>query len=172
MRLVLPVYTHGMLITIVMKNIQQIIFWAECFSHNIRYFQVLIMAVTVWLAHWSRQIAEEQERSYYVIVLAAFAAAALVVSILRAILTLYSMVKVSRGGVDDKLMTALWNGLTSLRENGLEQQKHHSLRRLALVSCKFLNQYQHFAATPPYDVETISFSERHFLKIMLLFFLE
>lgn len=54
------------------------------------------MAVTVWLAHWSRQSAKEQERSYYVIVLAVFAAAALVVSLLRAILTLYSLVKVGK----------------------------------------------------------------------------
>lgn len=60
------------------------------------------MAVTVWLAHWSRQSAEEQERSYYVIFLAIISAAALVVSLLRAILTLYSLVKVGKRWVGDE----------------------------------------------------------------------
>ena len=56
------------------------------------------MAVTVWLAHWSQKRPGEQERPYYVIVLAAFTAAAVVLSLLRAILAFYSMVKVKKRG--------------------------------------------------------------------------
>ena len=58
------------------------------------------MAVTVWLAHWSQQRPEEQERPYYVIVLAAFVAAAVVLSLLRSIFAFYSTVKVKKGVTD------------------------------------------------------------------------
>ncbi|CAM9967371.1 unnamed protein product, partial [Ectocarpus sp. 12 AP-2014] len=57
--------------------------------------QVLVMGVTVWLARWSRQSEEEQDRSRYVIVLALLTAAAVVVSLFRAVLTFFSLVKAS-----------------------------------------------------------------------------
>lgn len=56
--------------------------------------QVLVMAVTVWLARWSRQDEKEQERSFYAIVLALLALAAVAVSLLRAVLAFFSLVKV------------------------------------------------------------------------------
>ena len=58
------------------------------------------MAVTVWLAHWSQERPEEQERPYYVIVLAAFVAAAVVLSLQRSIFAFYSMAKVKKGVTD------------------------------------------------------------------------
>ncbi|CBN77893.1 conserved unknown protein [Ectocarpus siliculosus] len=57
--------------------------------------QVLVMGVTVWLARWSRQSEEEQDRSRNVIVLALLTAAAVVVSLFRAVLTFFSLVKAS-----------------------------------------------------------------------------
>ncbi|CAM9122833.1 unnamed protein product, partial [Ectocarpus sp. 4 AP-2014] len=57
--------------------------------------QVLVMGVTVWLARWSSQSEEEQGRSQYVIVLALLSAAAVVVSLFRAVLTFFSLVKAS-----------------------------------------------------------------------------
>ncbi|CAM9996930.1 unnamed protein product, partial [Ectocarpus fasciculatus] len=58
--------------------------------------QVLVMGVTVWLARWSRQSKEEQDRSRYVIVLALLTVAAVVVSLFRAVLTFFSLVKASQ----------------------------------------------------------------------------
>lgn len=52
------------------------------------------MAVTVWLARWSRLDKKEQERPYYVYVLALLAFAAVVLSLFRAVLAFYSLVKV------------------------------------------------------------------------------
>lgn len=59
-----------------------------------RQIQVLVMGVTVWLARWSRQTEEEQEEEHYVAVLALLALAAIVVSLLRAVLTYSSLIKV------------------------------------------------------------------------------
>lgn len=52
------------------------------------------MAVTVWLARWSRQTKEEQQRHIYVVVLALLAVAAVLMSLFRAVLTFFSLVKV------------------------------------------------------------------------------
>ncbi len=52
------------------------------------------MGVTVWLARWSRQTEEEQNRRHYVVVLAVLAAGAVLVSMFRAILTFFSLVRV------------------------------------------------------------------------------
>ncbi|CAN0455405.1 unnamed protein product, partial [Ascophyllum nodosum] len=57
--------------------------------------QVLIMVVTVWLATWSGKSPEEQKRSYYIEVMAALVAAAIVVSLLRSVLAFSSLVKAS-----------------------------------------------------------------------------
>ncbi|CAM9767000.1 unnamed protein product, partial [Ectocarpus sp. 12 AP-2014] len=57
--------------------------------------QVMVMGVTVWLARWSSQSEEEQNRSRNVIVLALLSAAAVVVSLFRAVLTFFSLVKAS-----------------------------------------------------------------------------
>eukprot|EP00752_Nemacystus_decipiens_P006704 g6027.t1 len=57
--------------------------------------QVLVMGVTVWLARWSRQSEEEQDRKRYVIVLALLAVAAVFVSLFRAVLTFFSLVRAS-----------------------------------------------------------------------------
>ncbi|CAM9886717.1 unnamed protein product [Scytosiphon promiscuus] len=57
--------------------------------------QVLMMGVTVWLARWSRQSEEEQDKRRYVVVLALLAVAAVIVSLFRAILTFFSLVKAS-----------------------------------------------------------------------------
>ncbi|CAN0142706.1 unnamed protein product [Ectocarpus sp. 6 AP-2014] len=57
--------------------------------------QVLVMGVTVWLARWSRQSEEEQDRSRNVIVLALLSAAAVVVALSRAVLAFFSLVKAS-----------------------------------------------------------------------------
>ncbi|CAM9532363.1 unnamed protein product, partial [Hapterophycus canaliculatus] len=58
-------------------------------------FQVLVMGVTVWLARWSRQTEEEQDKRRYLVVLILLAVAAVIVSLLRAILTFFSLVKAS-----------------------------------------------------------------------------
>ena len=52
------------------------------------------MVVTVWLATWSGKSPEEQKRSYYIEVMAALVAAAIVVSLLRSVLAFSSLVKV------------------------------------------------------------------------------
>ena len=57
-------------------------------------WQVLVMGVTVWLARWSRQTAEEQDRKRYVVTLTVLAAGAVLVSLFRAILTFSSLVRV------------------------------------------------------------------------------
>lgn len=53
-----------------------------------------MMAVTVWLARWSRQSTEEQNRNHYVGILVILTASALAVSLLRSVLTFSSLVKV------------------------------------------------------------------------------
>lgn len=55
-----------------------------------------MMGVTVWLARWSRQSEEEQDKRRYVVVLALLAVAAVIVSLFRAILTFFSLVKVRK----------------------------------------------------------------------------
>ena len=60
--------------------------------------QLLVMGVTVWLARWSSQSEEEQNRRHYVIVLALLTVAAAVVSLLRAVLTFFSLVRVTCPG--------------------------------------------------------------------------
>lgn len=55
-----------------------------------------MMAVTVWLARWSRQSEQEQSRSRYVGILVLLTVSALVVSLLRSALTFTSLVKVRK----------------------------------------------------------------------------
>ena len=57
-------------------------------------WQVLVMGVTVWLARWSQQTEEEQDRGRYVVALAVLTAGAVSVSLFRAILTFFSLVRV------------------------------------------------------------------------------
>lgn len=52
------------------------------------------MCVTIWLAEWSRQTKEMQQRPRYLTVLVLFTLAAAVVSGLRAFITLSSLVNV------------------------------------------------------------------------------
>ena len=52
------------------------------------------MAVTVWLAKWSRQSEEEQKQARYLLVLILFTVAAVVVSLLRSVITFVSLVRV------------------------------------------------------------------------------
>lgn len=52
------------------------------------------MAVTVWLAQWSSQDEVTQGENRYPILLATFAAAAIVISLARSIITFFSLVKV------------------------------------------------------------------------------
>lgn len=56
--------------------------------------QALIMSVTVWLAKWSRQSEEEQQRGRYLLVLVLLTVAAVVVSLLRALVTFINLVRV------------------------------------------------------------------------------
>ena len=53
-----------------------------------------MMGVTVWLARWSRQSEEEQNRVRYVAILVLLTASALAVSLLRSVLAFSSLVKV------------------------------------------------------------------------------
>eukprot|EP00903_Cladosiphon_okamuranus_P016201 g14950.t2 len=57
--------------------------------------QVLVIGVTVWLARWSRQSEEDQDRRRHVVGLALLTVAAVVVSLFRAVLTFFSLVKAS-----------------------------------------------------------------------------
>eukprot|EP00752_Nemacystus_decipiens_P006715 g6038.t1 len=57
--------------------------------------QVLMMAVTVWLARWSRQSVEEQSRGRYVGILFLLTASSLAVSLLRSALAFSNLVKAS-----------------------------------------------------------------------------
>ena len=59
-------------------------------------WQVLVMGVTVWLARWSQQTEEEQDRGRYVVALAVLTAGAVLVSLFRAILTFFSLVRVRK----------------------------------------------------------------------------
>ncbi len=52
------------------------------------------MGVTVWLVKWSRQTEEEQGSRRYLAVVVLLTLSALVVSLLRTILTFFSLVKV------------------------------------------------------------------------------
>ena len=52
------------------------------------------MAVTVWLAKWSRQSEEEQKQARYLLVLILFTVAAVVLSLLRSVVTFASLVRV------------------------------------------------------------------------------
>lgn len=52
------------------------------------------MAVTVWIAKWSRQSEEEQKKTRYLLVLVLLTVAAVVVSLLRAVVTFISLVRV------------------------------------------------------------------------------
>ena len=52
------------------------------------------MAVTVWLAKWSRQNEEEQKRARYLLVLVLLTVAAVVVSLFRALITFINLVRV------------------------------------------------------------------------------
>lgn len=61
-------------------------------------YQALAMSVTIWLAKWSRESKEEQQRTRYVAVLVVLTLAATSVSLLRAVVTFASLVKVSGGG--------------------------------------------------------------------------
>lgn len=61
-----------------------------------RYLQVLVLAVTLWIAWWSQQSDEDQRHPYYVGVLGVLTAAALVVSIFRSLLTFYCLLTVRR----------------------------------------------------------------------------
>lgn len=53
------------------------------------------MGVTVWIARWSDQSEEEQDRSFYIVTLAVLALAAVIISVLRAVLTFFALVKVN-----------------------------------------------------------------------------
>lgn len=53
-----------------------------------------MIGVTVWLARWSRQTEEEQDRRRYVVVLGLLTVAAVAVSLLRAIVTFFCLVQV------------------------------------------------------------------------------
>ena len=57
-------------------------------------YQVLVMLVTIWLAEWSRQTFEEQQRTRYLTVLVLLTLAAIIVSLLRAVITFASLVTV------------------------------------------------------------------------------
>lgn len=62
--------------------------------HSLICCQVLAMGVTVWLVKWSRHTEEEQGSGHHLTVLVLLTLSALVVSLLRTILTFFSLVKV------------------------------------------------------------------------------
>lgn len=57
----------------------------------------MVVAITVWIARWSEQGKQEQEREVYIVTLTILALGAVVVSIVRAILAFFAMVRVSSG---------------------------------------------------------------------------
>ena len=67
-----------------------------------------MMAVTVWLARWSRQGAEEQDRNRNVAILVILTASALVVSLLRSVLAFFSLVKVWNQNLKSALDALCW----------------------------------------------------------------
>lgn len=81
--------------------------------------QVLAMAVTVWLARWSRQSEEEQQKTYYVVVLALFAVTAVIISLMRAILAFYCLVKVCFGAYAMDVCTPYSSSTVGGRECGV-----------------------------------------------------
>ena len=72
--------------------------------------QVLVMGVTVWLATWARQTEEEQDRTRYVVALVGLTAGAIFVSLFRAILTFFSLVRVSKNVLPLALHFSSWCG--------------------------------------------------------------
>lgn len=56
--------------------------------------KVLTLSATVWLAKWSRQSKEEQQRTSYITVLVLLTLATMVVSFFRDVVTFASLVKV------------------------------------------------------------------------------
>ena len=64
------------------------------FTNRATRYQVLVMLVTIWLAEWSRQTFDEQQRTHYLTILVLLTLAAIMVSLLRAVITFASLVTV------------------------------------------------------------------------------
>lgn len=56
-----------------------------------------MIGVTVWIAWWSEQSKEEQDRTFYIFTLVILVLAAIIVSGIRSVLAFFAMVKVSTG---------------------------------------------------------------------------
>lgn len=54
-----------------------------------------MIGITVWLAWWSNQNEEEQDRKFYIVTLLVLTLIAVVVSIIRSVLAFFAMIKVS-----------------------------------------------------------------------------
>lgn len=59
--------------------------------------QAMMMAVTVWIARWSQKSGEEQKRKVYVGTLIILTLGTVVVSVFRAALSFFALVRVSSG---------------------------------------------------------------------------
>lgn len=57
----------------------------------------MVIAVTVWIARWSEQGEQEQEREVYIVTLTILALGAVVVSIVRSVFAFFAMVRVRSG---------------------------------------------------------------------------
>ncbi|CAM9672778.1 unnamed protein product, partial [Sphacelaria rigidula] len=55
----------------------------------------MVIAVTVWIARWSEQGEQEQEREIYIVTLTILALGAVVVSVVRSVFAFFAMVRAS-----------------------------------------------------------------------------